>query len=191
MNKLNVFTELLEWLASICLYPNMKSWNILNVIFFMTMVTYGFLFLRKKFGLVHGIMLAILIAFAWTSVTDELAQVLRFVRINNRFMVTRPFPVMSIVAHWINRWSWRLFIGYFTYKYVKHLGILDMMTFKISNILSLVFVIYVVAVYGLMFDLNGFRTWWVTGYPLWFVYLFGDIVVWMIRITSYCVAWRR
>ena len=191
MSIFNWFTSTLELIASITLYPNGVSWNILNVFFFMVMVAFGFFQLKDRFGIIKASLIAVMLAFTLTSVQDELTQILRFNIINS----TRFLEPVDMFRYWIHRLSWRLFISYFVFKYAMEYEILgksNMLSFTTtSRIWTVVFTIYVYLVYVVLFNYNGFRTWQNTGYPLWFVYSFGDIAVWQLRILTYTTMWRK
>lgn len=169
----------LEWLASMNLYPLYSAWNITNLVLYIFWNFYAFMKLRKVVSFFKAAAFALMISFAWVSIIDEIWFILNI----------DLFWHLGVLG-FLERWAWKIFYSYFAIKLSrKYFGRIINISKKTVLLLAALFISLAPPL--LMFKPYTFKNWYLTGYPLWFMYIFADLLQWSINTACFMSLWRK
>lgn len=176
---LKVIINLLETLATINIYPEYNAWNIANVFFYALWMLYAFIVLRQKFSFFKSMFFSIIFSFAWISFIDEV-----WFLLNIKNILGKPLVVF------LERWIWKLFYCYFAFKYARqYFGDLLQLSRKFWFYQGLLFSSLLIPL--LVFNPYSIKNFQGAPYPLWIMYVFGDLLQWGLNTLGFFALWKH
>jgi FkbM family methyltransferase len=176
---MNSLINIIETIAQINIYPMFKAWNIVNVLLFAFWLAFSFHKLKPKLGTFMAGFFAINFSFAIVSLIDEFW-----------FIANIDLMLNSPLYSFFERWGWKIFYLYFVFKYSRqYFG--DLINIRSKKFILAEFGLALSALIPIFFfKPYNIKDYVGAPYPLWVLYIFGDILQWSLSTLGFVFLWK-